>query len=157
MRQCSARSGSRLSTIGACEQTTGRRTPISRYGAENENCSGSNHPDQPNVSSPFMPPHSTHSLTNVICCADRISRSFAPLHSALGPRHPLQHEASCPLHFPRVNADNVTKPAGHTTALDQFAAKILLAKTEPSTHDAKQKTRRLGATAVLYLKRHDAR
>ena len=52
-----------------------------------------------------------HSLTNVICCADRISRSFAPLHSALGPRHPLQHEASCPLHFPRVNADNVTEPS----------------------------------------------
>jgi hypothetical protein len=84
--------------IGACEQTTGRKTRISRYGVENENCSGSNHPDQPNVSSPFMPPHSTYSLTNVIFCADRISRSFAPLHSALGPRHPLPHEACCPLH-----------------------------------------------------------
>ena len=28
--------------------------------------------------------------------------------------------------------------AGHMTALDQFAAKIHLAKTEPSTHDAKK-------------------
>jgi hypothetical protein len=26
---------------------------------------------------------------NVICCADRISRSFAPVHSALGPGHLL--------------------------------------------------------------------
>jgi transposase-like protein len=106
----SARSGSRLSTIGACEQTTGRRTRISRYDAENENCSGSNHPAQSNVSSPSMPPHSTHSPINVICCADRISRSFAPVHSALGPGHPPPHDACCPLHSPRLNADNVTKP-----------------------------------------------
>jgi hypothetical protein len=28
--------------------------------------------------------------------------------------------------------------AGHMTALDQFAAKIHLAKTEPSTHDPKR-------------------
>ena len=63
-RQRSARSGSRLSTIGACEQTTGRRTRISRYDAENENCRGSNHPAQSNVSSPSMPPHSTHSPIN---------------------------------------------------------------------------------------------
>jgi IS1 family transposase len=81
-----------------------------RYDAENENCSGSNHPAQPNVSSPSMPPHSTHSPINVICCADRISRSFAPVHSALGPRHPTPHDACCPLHSPRLNADNVTKP-----------------------------------------------
>ena len=110
MRQRSARSGSRLSMIGACEQTTGRRTPISRYDAENENCSGSNHPAQPNVSLPSMPQHSTHSPINVICCADRISRSFAPVHSALGPGHPPSHDACCPLHSPRLNADNVTKP-----------------------------------------------
>jgi putative transposase len=37
---------------------------------------------------------------NVICCADRISRSFAPVHSALGPRHPPPHDACCPLHSP---------------------------------------------------------
>jgi hypothetical protein len=63
-----------------------------------------------NVSSPSMPPHSTHSPINVICCADRISRSFAPVHSALGPGHPPPHDACCPLHSPRLNADNVTKP-----------------------------------------------
>jgi len=97
--------------IGTCEQTTGRRTRISRYGAENENCSGSNRPDQPNVSSPFMPPHSTLSLTNVICCADRISRSFALVHSARGLRHPPPHDACCSLHSPRLNTNNVTKPA----------------------------------------------
>ena len=71
------------------QQTTGRRTRISRYDAENENCSGSNHPAQPNVSSPSMPPHSTHSPINVICCADRISRSsrrFIP-HLGRGIRH----------------------------------------------------------------------
>src|SRR5665811_554318 len=96
--------------IGACEQTIGRRTRISRYDAENENCSGSNHPAQPNVSSPSMPPHSTHSLTNVICCADRISRSFALVHSALGPGHPPPHDACCSLHSPQLNADNVIKP-----------------------------------------------
>jgi hypothetical protein len=43
--------------VAACEQTTGRRTRISRYDAESENCSGSNHPAQPNVSSPSMLPH----------------------------------------------------------------------------------------------------
>src|SRR4249920_2581881 len=53
----SAQSGSRLSAIGACEQTTGRRTRISQFDAENENCSGSNHPAQSNASSPSMPPH----------------------------------------------------------------------------------------------------
>jgi putative transposase len=63
IRQRSARSGSRLSTIGACEQTTGQRTRIRRYGAKNENYSGSNHPAQPNVS--------THSPINVICCAEK--------------------------------------------------------------------------------------
>jgi hypothetical protein len=57
-----------------------------------------------------MPPHSTHSLTNVICCADRISRSSVPVHSALGPRHPTPHDTCCPLHSPQLNADNVTKP-----------------------------------------------
>jgi hypothetical protein len=57
-----------------------------------------------------MPPHSTHSPINVICCADGISRSFAPIHSALGPRHPPPHDACCPLHSPQLNADNVTKP-----------------------------------------------
>jgi hypothetical protein len=82
-----------------CAQTTGRRTRISRYDAENENCSGLNHPAQSNVSSPSMPPHSTHSPINVICCADRISRSFAPVHSALGPGHPPPHDACCPLTF----------------------------------------------------------
>src|SRR5665811_117723 len=110
MRQRSARSGLRLSMIGACEQTTGRRTLISRYDAENENCNGSNHPAQPNVSLPSMPQHSTHSPINVICCADRISRSFAPVHSALGPRHPPPHDAYCSLHSPQLNANNVTKP-----------------------------------------------
>jgi hypothetical protein len=35
---------------------------------------------------------------NVICCADRISRSFAPVHSARGPGHPPPHDARCPLH-----------------------------------------------------------
>ena len=110
-------------------QTTGRRTRVSRYDAENENCSGSNHPAQPNVSSPSMPPHSTHSPTNVICCADRISRSCAPVHSALGPGHPPPHDACCPLHSPQLNADNVTKPcflrkgsmfypSGNSTATD---------------------------------------
>ena len=74
------------------------------------NCRGSNHPAQPNVSSPSMPLHSTHSPINVICCADRISRSFAPVHSALGPRHPPPHDTCCPLHSPPLNADNVTKP-----------------------------------------------
>jgi hypothetical protein len=54
---------------------------VVEYAAENENCSGSNHPAQSNVSSPSMPPHSTHSTINVICCADRISRSFAPVLS----------------------------------------------------------------------------
>jgi hypothetical protein len=78
--------------------------------AENGNCSGSNHPAQSNVSSPPMPPYSTHSPINVICCADRISKSFAPLHSALGLRHPPPHDAYCPLHSPQLNADNVTKP-----------------------------------------------
>ena len=68
-------------------------------------------PGSPNVSSPSMPPHSTYSLTNVICCADRISRSFAPVHSALGPGHPPPHDACCPLHSPRLNPDNVTKPS----------------------------------------------
>jgi hypothetical protein len=58
-----------------------------------------------------MPPHSTHSPINVICCADRISRSFAPVHSALGLGHPPPHDACCPLHSPQLNADNVTKPA----------------------------------------------
>ena len=43
-----------IRTIGACEQTTGRRTRISRYNAENENCSGSNHPVQPNVSAEVL-------------------------------------------------------------------------------------------------------
>src|SRR6478672_9574499 len=100
-------SGSRLSTIGACKQTTGRRTRISRYDAENENSSASNLPAQSNVSSPSMPPHSTHSPINVICCADRISRSFAPVHS---PEHPPPHDACRPLHSPQLNADNVTKP-----------------------------------------------
>jgi hypothetical protein len=57
-----------------------------------------------------MPPHSTHSPINVICCADRISRSFAPVHSALGLGHPPPHDACCPLHSPQLNADNVTKP-----------------------------------------------
>ena len=85
--------------------------PIRRYDVENENCSGSNHPAQSNVFSPSMPPHSTHSPINVICCADRISRSFAPVHSALGPGHPPPHDACCPLHSPRLNADNVTKPS----------------------------------------------
>ena len=84
---------------------------ISRYDAENENCSGSNRPAQPNVSSPSMPPHSTHSPINVICCADRISRSFAPVPSAPGPRHPPPDDACCALHSPRLNADNVTKPS----------------------------------------------
>jgi hypothetical protein len=58
-----------------------------------------------------MPPHLTHSPINVICCADRISRSFAPVHSALGPGHPPPHDACCPLHSPRLNADNLTKPS----------------------------------------------
>ena len=70
-----------------------RRTRIRRYDAENENCSGSNHPAQPNVSLPSMPRHSTHSPINVICCADRILRNFAPVHSALGPGHPPPHDA----------------------------------------------------------------
>jgi hypothetical protein len=87
-----------------------RAERISRYDAENENCSGSNHPAQSNVSSPSMPPHSTHLPINVICCADRVSRSFAPVHSALGPRHPPPHDACRPLHSPQLNADNVTKP-----------------------------------------------
>ena len=81
------------------------------YDAENKNCSGSNHPAQPNVSSPSMPPHSTYSPINVICWADGISRGFAPVHSALGPRHPPPHDACCPLHSPQLNADNVTKPS----------------------------------------------
>ena len=38
------------------------------------------------------------------------SRSFAPVHSALGPRHPRPHDACCSLHSPQLNADNVTKP-----------------------------------------------
>src|SRR6478736_3517552 len=101
---------SRPSMIGACEQTTGRRTRISRYDAENENSNGSNLPAQSNVSSPSMPPHSTHSPINVICCADRISKSFAPLHSALGLGHPPPHDACCPPNSPQLNADNVTKP-----------------------------------------------
>ena len=29
-----------------------------------------------------------------------LSRSFAPVHSALGPRHPPPHDACCPLHSP---------------------------------------------------------
>jgi serine/threonine protein kinase len=33
-----------------------------------------------------------------ICCADRISRSFAPIHSAPGPRHPPPHDACWLLH-----------------------------------------------------------
>ena len=74
------------------------------------NCSGSNHPAQSNVSLPSMPPHSTQSPINVICCADRILRSFAPVHSALGPGHPPPHDACCKLHSPQLNADNVTKP-----------------------------------------------
>jgi hypothetical protein len=57
-----------------------------------------------------MPPHSTHLPINVICCADRISRSFALLHSALGLKYPPLHDACCPLHSPQLNADNVTKP-----------------------------------------------
>ena len=89
----------------------GRRTRISQYDAENANCSGSNHPAQPNVSLPSMPPHSTYSPINVICWADGISRGFAPVHSALGPRHPPPHDACCPLHSPQLNANNVTKPS----------------------------------------------
>ena len=96
--------------IGDCELTIGRRTRISRYDAENANWSGSHHPAQPNVSLPSMPPHSTHSPINVICCADRISRSFAPVHSELGPGHPPPHDACCPLQSPRLNTNNVTKP-----------------------------------------------
>ena len=88
----------------------GRRTRISRYDAENANCNGSNHPAHSNVSLPSMPPHSTYSPINVICWADRISRGFAPVHSALGPRHPPPHDACCPLHSPQLNANNVTKP-----------------------------------------------
>jgi hypothetical protein len=91
--------GSRLSTIGTCEQTTGRRTRISRYDAENKNSSGSSHPAHFNVFWPSMPPHSTHSPINVICCADRISKSFAPVHSVLGPRHPPAHDALLPARF----------------------------------------------------------
>ena len=81
-------------------------------------------PGSANVSSPSMPPHSTHSPINVICCADRISRSFAPVHSALGPGHPPPHDACCPLHSPRLNADNVTKPSP-----DQFPVIVI---QEPS-------------------------
>ena len=74
-----------------------------------------------------MPPHSTHSPINVICCADRISRSFAPVHSALGPGHPPPHDACCPLHSLRLNADNVTKPWRRIVAhadMDAFYAAI---------------------------------
>ena len=67
-------------------------------------------PGSAQLSSPSMPPHSTHSLTNVICCADRISRSSVPVHSALGLGHPPPHDTCCPLHSPQLNADNVTKP-----------------------------------------------
>jgi hypothetical protein len=35
-------------------------------------------------------------------------------------------------------AHRTQQQAGHMTALDQFAAKIHLAKTEPSTHDPKR-------------------
>ena len=111
----------------ACEQTTGRRTRISRYDAENENSSASNLPAQSNVSSPSMPPHSTHSPINVICCADRISRSFAPVHSALGPRHPPPHDACCPLHSPQLNADNVTKPPEKVVGLSRVTTELWLA------------------------------
>ena len=103
--------GSRLSTIGACEQTTGRRTRISRYDAENENCSGFKSPGSVQrflaiYASTFNAfTHQRHLL------ADRISRSFAPAHSALGPGHPPPHDDCCPLHCPRLNADHVTKPS----------------------------------------------
>ncbi|MGD8355844.1 MAG: hypothetical protein PVH83_09295, partial [Methyloceanibacter sp.] len=39
--------------------------------------------------------------------------------------------------------------AGHMTALDQFAAKIHLAKTEPSTHDLKQTCAQLENLTVV--------
>ena len=45
-------------------------------------------------------------------------------------------------------AHRTQQQAGHMTALDQFAAKIHLAKTEPSTHDPK---RTLEIIGVIYL------
>ena len=77
-----------------------------------------------------MPQHSTHSPINVICCADGISRSFAPVHSALGLGQPPPHDACCPLHSPQLNADNVTKPAQRLPQHSRSALRASIWKEE---------------------------
>ena len=66
-----------------------------------------------------------------------------PVHSALGPGHPPPHDACCPLHSPRLNADNVTKPVPvflrHDRHLgahrkDHFAACLLQHRAKPSAN-----------------------
>jgi len=54
--------------------------------------------------------HSPTSSAAATAFGDRISRSFALVRPALGPGPPPPHDACCPLHSPRLNATNVTKP-----------------------------------------------
>lgn len=63
------------SMITACGPTIGPRTPISRYGGENENSSGPSHRDPPNGSCRSTPPLTTPFISNAFL-SRRIFKEF---------------------------------------------------------------------------------
>ena len=82
----SGSSGFPRSMIKACGRTIGRKTHTSRFGGENENSSGSNRLDQPNVSCRSTLPSKTPSTSNAIFCHAASSRIFVPRRLLSGSR-----------------------------------------------------------------------
>ena len=84
--------GCRLAMSRACGRTIGPRIRISRRDDANARCSGSNRPDQPNGSCPFMPPSTTRSTSSAISRPATRSASSETKRSGRGePRR--QHKA----------------------------------------------------------------
>ena len=79
-------SGFLRSMIRACGPTIELQIHTSRFGGENENSSGSNRLDPPNVSSRSTPPSRTPSTSNVIFCHAASSRYFVPRRLLSGSR-----------------------------------------------------------------------
>src|SRR5271165_1429355 len=81
----------RLALSRACGRTIGLRIRISRRDDANARRSGSNRPDQPNGSCPFMPPSTTRSTSSAISPPAKRSASSETKRSGRGEAR-RQHE-----------------------------------------------------------------
>jgi len=109
-RRCHGNWAFRIAMTWVEERTIGQTTLTCQFDEENDECNGSNHLDQPNGLSLFMPPSTTTSTSNSIRYLEEHCVSFAAMQWGYGKALLRLHDQNSRCGFVRYRIINVTVP-----------------------------------------------